>query len=55
MPRSRSIFETDFYIAVATIALVVIGILFIFSSGVTATGQVVSREYVRQIVWRPQV
>lgn len=51
MSRSRSIFETDFYVAVATIALVVIGILFIFSSGVTATGQVVSREYIRQIVW----
>ncbi len=49
--RSRSIFETDFYMIAATIVLVVIGILFIFSSGVTATGQVVSTEYLRQIGW----
>ena len=51
MERSRLIFGTDFYIAAATIALVVIGILFIYSSGVTAAGQIVSREYVRQILW----
>lgn len=49
--KSRSIFEIDLYVATATIALVTIGILFIFSSGVTATGQIVSREYIRQIVW----
>jgi rod shape determining protein RodA len=29
----------------------VVGILFVFSSGVTADGQVVSTEYIRQIVW----
>jgi rod shape determining protein RodA len=41
----------DLYIAAAAVALAVIGILFVYSSGVTATGQVVSREYIRQIVW----
>ena len=51
MMRSRSVFEIDLYIASATVALVTIGILFIFSSGVTASGQVVSNEYVRQILW----
>ena len=49
--KSRSIFEIDLYVAVATVTLVVVGILFIFSSGVTADGQIVSREYVRQIAW----
>jgi rod shape determining protein RodA len=51
MIKSRSVFEMDLYIALATIALVVVGILFIFSSGVTADGQIVSREYLRQIAW----
>jgi len=41
----------DLYIAAAAISLAVIGILFVYSSGVTATGEVVSREYLRQIVW----
>jgi rod shape determining protein RodA len=51
MNQSRSVFEIDLYIVVATVFLVIIGILFIFSSGVTATGQVASREYIRQIIW----
>ncbi|MFA7566787.1 MAG: rod shape-determining protein RodA [Alkalispirochaeta sp.] len=51
MARSRSIFEVDIYILLATVALVVIGILFIYSSGVTASGQVVSSEYLKQIGW----
>lgn len=51
MIRSRSIFEIDLYIVVSAIVLVVIGVMFIFSSGVTATGQIASREYIRQIVW----
>ena len=51
MIKSRSVFEIDLYVAIATVALVVVGILFIFSSGVTADGQIVSREYLRQIAW----
>ncbi len=51
MVRSRSIFELDLYIAFSAISLLVIGIMFIFSSGVAATGQVVSTEYLRQILW----
>lgn len=49
--QSRSIFEIDLYIVAVTIALLVTSVLFVFSSGVTATGQIVSNEYVRQIVW----
>ena len=51
MAKSHSIFEIDLYVALATVGLVIIGILFIFSSGVTADGEIVSREYVRQIVF----
>ena len=51
MIRSRSIFEIDIYLTVATIALTVVGILFIYSSGITSTGQLVSNEYLRQIAW----
>jgi rod shape determining protein RodA len=35
----------------AVITLTLIGILFIYSSGVNAAGAVVSREYVKQLVW----
>ncbi|MFO8044005.1 MAG: rod shape-determining protein RodA [Alkalispirochaeta sp.] len=51
MIKSRSIFEIDLYVVIATVSLLVVGVLFVFSSGVTADGQVVSNEYIRQIVW----
>lgn len=51
MLKSRSVFEIDLYLVISTLALVVVGILFIFSSGVTADGQIISREYLRQIAW----
>lgn len=35
----------------ATIALMAIGILFVYSSGVNASGVLVSREIVKQVVW----
>ena len=43
--------EVDLPLLGATLALMVIGILSIYSSGVTAEGLVVSNEYVKQIVW----
>lgn len=46
-----SLFSFDFILLGATIALVVIGILFIYSSGLTSTGVRYSNEYVRQIIW----
>ena len=42
---------SDWTIVVAISALMVIGILFIYSSGVTSTGDIVSTEYAKQIVW----
>ena len=35
----------------ATVALVAIGVLFIYSSGVDSTGVSVSQEWIKQIVW----
>ncbi|MEX2444539.1 MAG: rod shape-determining protein RodA [Alkalispirochaeta sp.] len=51
MIRSRSIFEIDLYMVISAVSLMIVGILFVFSSGVTADGQVVSDEYIRQIIW----
>jgi rod shape determining protein RodA len=41
----------DVYIVAATLSLVGIGVLFIYSSGVTSTGRVFSNEYIRQMIW----
>lgn len=49
--RSRSVFGFDIYVLISTLSLVVIGVLFIYSSGVTSSGEVFSREYLRQIIW----
>ncbi|MFP4372888.1 MAG: rod shape-determining protein RodA [Spirochaetaceae bacterium] len=49
--QSRSVLGFDVYIIAATLSLVSIGVLFIYSSGVTSTGRVFSNEYIRQIVW----
>ncbi|HKK47857.1 MAG TPA: FtsW/RodA/SpoVE family cell cycle protein, partial [Alkalispirochaeta sp.] len=51
MIKSRSIFEIDLYVAISTATLLIVGVLFVFSSGVTADGQIVSTEYIRQIIW----
>lgn len=49
--KSRSIFSYDIYILTSVLSLMVIGILFIYSSGVTASGDVYSHEYLKQILW----
>jgi len=51
MRRSRSIFGFDIFLLFSIIALVVIGIIFIYSSGITSTGINVSNEYLKQIFW----
>ena len=43
--------DIDWYILAAALILMVVGVLFIFSSGVTSTGVIVSTEYLRQIAW----
>lgn len=41
----------DYVLFLAVISLSVIGIFFIYSSGVNSSGQALSNEYVKQIVW----
>ena len=43
--------EVDILAFGATIALVIIGILSIYSSGVNAEGMIVSGDYVKQVLW----
>jgi rod shape determining protein RodA len=47
----KSVTEMDFSILGVALALTVLGILSIYSSGLTAEGVHVSNEYVKQIVW----
>jgi len=49
--KVRDILEIDYLILLPVIILVVIGVMFIYSSGVTSTGEMVSNEYIKQIVW----
>jgi rod shape determining protein RodA len=49
--RIKDILDIDFFILLPVMALLVLGILFIYSSGVTSAGTVVSSEYIRQIIW----
>jgi rod shape determining protein RodA len=47
----KTISEMDLSILGVALALTVLGILSIYSSGLTAEGIHVSNEYIKQIVW----
>ena len=47
----RNITNFDYLLFLAVIALSVIGILFIYSSGVNSDGISVSNEYIKQLIW----
>jgi len=49
--KKLSLASFDFVLFGATVALLGIGILFIYSSGISANGTQVSVEYLRQIIW----
>jgi rod shape determining protein RodA len=49
--RLRDFLEIDYPLLLAVIVLSVFGVLFIYSSGITSQGVLVSSEYLRQIVW----
>ncbi|MDR2135253.1 MAG: rod shape-determining protein RodA [Treponema sp.] len=49
--RLRDLLEIDYVLLLAAVVLAVFGVLFIYSSGVTSTGVLVSEEYIRQIIW----
>ena len=48
--KAKDILEMDFFILISVIALMVFGILFVYSSGVNSSGVQVSSEYIRQII-----
>ncbi len=50
-PILKLVKAVDWTIVAALAVLMVIGILFIYSSGVTSTGELVSTEYTKQVVW----
>ncbi|MDR0403908.1 MAG: rod shape-determining protein RodA [Treponema sp.] len=49
--KPRDFLDIDFPLFLAAVILTVFGILFIYSSGVSSTGSVISDEYSRQIIW----
>jgi len=49
--RIRDVFEADYILLFAALTLEIFGILFIYSSGVTSEGILISTEYLRQIIW----
>ncbi len=49
--KRQSYFGFDIAIFGSALALVIIGILFIYSSGLSSTGEIVSNEYIKQIIW----
>ncbi|MCL2411450.1 MAG: rod shape-determining protein RodA [Treponema sp.] len=49
--RLKNILEIDFLLLLPIIALISIGILFIYSAGITTDGVQMSTEFARQIVW----
>ena len=49
--RIRDFLEIDFFLFFSSLVLTTVGILFIYSSGVTSEGVLISSEYRRQMVW----
>ena len=49
--NTPSIFGFDFFVFFAVEILMIIGIFFIYSSGVNSNGVIVTNEYIKQIVW----
>jgi rod shape determining protein RodA len=45
------VLKIDYLLLLPVLVLLVLGILFIYSSGITSDGMQVSNEYVRQIIW----
>ncbi|UCF99092.1 MAG: rod shape-determining protein RodA [Spirochaetaceae bacterium] len=46
-----SLFAFDFILLGATLILLLVGILFVYSSGMSFTGMQLSNEYVKQLIW----
>ncbi len=49
--KIKNFFNIDFSIFIAMLILMTIGVMFIYSSGISSTGQLISSEYILQIIW----
>jgi len=49
--KFREILGIDYLLLLSVIVLMILGVLFIYSSGITSAGVQVSNEYLKQIVW----
>ncbi len=49
--KIKNFFNIDFSIFISMLILMVIGVMFIYSSGISSTGLLISNEYIYQIVW----
>ncbi len=50
-PQAGRVRSLDFSLLAATVALLIVGVLFVYSSGVASDGTVVSNEWLKQILW----
>jgi len=51
MLKIRDILNIDYLLLLPVLILLVLGVLFIYSSGINSSGELVSDEYIKQIVW----
>ncbi len=52
MPSISSLAKNfDWITVISVLLLMTVGVFFVYSSGVSSTGQLVSNEYIRQIIW----
>ena len=49
--KINDILEIDFFLILSAVILIFCGVLFIYSSGLTSAGELISKEYIRQIIW----
>ncbi|MDR3171073.1 MAG: rod shape-determining protein RodA [Treponema sp.] len=49
--KIRNLLDIDFSLLLAAVTLTVFGVLFIYSSGMSSAGVLVSTEYIKQIIW----
>ncbi|MDR2588518.1 MAG: rod shape-determining protein RodA [Spirochaetales bacterium] len=49
--KGQSVFAFDILLFVSTLILVTLGIAFIYSSGITSSGEVISTEHIKQTIW----
>ncbi|MCL2800858.1 MAG: rod shape-determining protein RodA [Treponema sp.] len=49
--KLKNILNIDYLLLLPVLVLLLLGVLFIYSSGVNSDGELVSNEYIRQIIW----